>query len=507
MNMDDFLLPDTHGIRQRNCIAIVSHAHPSISKGGAEISAYAVYQGLLALGHDAIFIAAVPENQAKRVELGSRREYAISVDSADYDYFYHIGSSTVTDQLVDIIERNSVKTVNFHHFMNFGTNSLRAVAEMPDIHTVLTIHEFVAICHHHGQMITRPAQNLCEKSSTASCASCFPENSGQQFAMRRRHFLTCFAALDGFVSPSRFLAQRFVEWGAPVERMRVVENGLAHVPPTAPPRRKRAGDEQWVFGYFGQINPFKGLSTILDAADLIAEYEDLPETLKIRIHGNMVGQSQEFIDRFEASVAKHSFLTYAGAYDNSAVSRLMSDCDYIIIPSSWWENSPVVIQEAYAVGRPIICTGIGGMAEKVVDGVTGLHFSLRDHVDLVRVIEIAATQQMNAKLRSGLPKVPDSTEMAQKYLEVFEGLPQADKPFVELDEPELEASESDIIPSDAVEAPEHIVQSSDRGQSVNIDGFVEEELPAAKLILAEDGQNEADVIVPKRSKGRGARRR
>jgi hypothetical protein len=147
------------------------------------------------------------------------------------------------------------------------------------------------------------------------------------------------------------------------------------------------------------------------------------------------------------------------------------------------------------------------MAEKVVDGVTGLHFSLRDHVDLVRVIEIAATQQMNAKLRSGLPKVPDSTEMAQKYLEVFEGLPQADKPFVELDEPELEASESDIIPSDAVEAPEHIVQSSDRGQSVNIDGFVEEELPAAKLILAEDGQNEADVIVPKRSKGRGARRR
>jgi glycosyltransferase involved in cell wall biosynthesis len=506
MNMDDFLLPDTRGVRQRNCIAIVSHAHPSISKGGAEISAYAVYQGLLALGHDAIFIAAVPESLATRVELGSRREYAISVDPADYDYFYHIGSSTVCDQLIDIIERNSVKIVNFHHFMNFGTNSLRAVAERPGIRTVLTLHEFVAICHHHGQMITRPALNLCEKSSTASCASCFPENSGQQFAMRRRHFLNSFAALDGFVSPSKFLAQRFIEWGAPAERMQVVENGLAHVPPIAPPRRKRVGDEQWVFGYFGQINPFKGLSTILDAADLIAEYEDLPETLKIRIHGNMVGQSQEFIDRFEACVAKHSFLTYAGAYDNSVVSRLMSDCDYMIIPSSWWENSPVVIQEAYAVGRPIICTGIGGMAEKVIDGVTGLHFNLRDHVDLVRVIEIAATQQMNAKLRTGLPKVPDSTEMAQKYLEIFEMLPPAEKPIPEPDEPEVKAFESDNLPREVTDAAEDIVQGSDSGQNVNNGGFAEDE-SAAELVLAEDVPREAGVIAPKRARGRSARRR
>lgn len=507
MNMDDFLLPEASGDRRRNCIAIVSHAHPSISKGGAEISAFAFYQGLLALGHDAIFIAAVPENLASRVELGSRREYAVLVDPADYDYFYHIGSSTVRDQLIQIMERNGVTTVNFHHFMNFGTNSLRAVAEMPGVQTILTLHEFVAICHHHGQMITRPAQNLCEKSSTVRCATCFPENSGQQFALRRRHFLDCFASIDGFVSPSRFLAQRFIEWGAPADRMRVIDNGLLHVPPAASPRRKRSGDEGWVFGYFGQINPFKGLSTILDAADLIAEYEDLPETLKIRIHGNMVGQSQDFIDRFEASVAKHSFLSYAGPYDNSAVSRLMSECDYIVIPSSWWENSPVVIQEAYAVGRPIICTGIGGMAEKVIDGVTGLHFSLRDHVDLVRVIEIAATQQMNAKLRAGLPKVPDSIEMARQYLDIFEELPPADKPEIETDDVEAIDETVDDLRADEDRISEDIVQNGDIGQTGADDEQRTDDEPASVLVAAEDAPDGNAATATRRRKDRGGRRR
>ena len=51
--------------------------------------------------------------------------------------------------------------------------------------------------------------------------------------------------------------------------------------------------------------------------------------------------------------------------------------NYVVVPSIWWENSPVVIQEAYAARRPVICSGIGGMAEKVIDGVTGLHVLAR----------------------------------------------------------------------------------------------------------------------------------
>ena len=51
----------------------------------------------------------------------------------------------------------------------------------------------------------------------------------------------------------------------------------------------------------------------------------------------------------------------------------MRAVDWVVVPSIWWENAPLVIHEARAAGRPVICSGIGGMAELVEDGVTGLH--------------------------------------------------------------------------------------------------------------------------------------
>ena len=51
----------------------------------------------------------------------------------------------------------------------------------------------------------------------------------------------------------------------------------------------------------------------------------------------------------------------------------MAATDFVVMASRWWENSPVVIQEAYAAERPLVVPGLGGMAEKVQDGVTGRH--------------------------------------------------------------------------------------------------------------------------------------
>lgn len=398
-------------------IAIVSHVHPSISRGGAEISAYALYQGLLQLGYDAIFIAAVPAPLRDRVALASAREFAIYFDPNAYDHFYHVGEAAVTDQLEEILEATAATVINFHHFMNLGVNTIRSVSRDRSRRVFVTLHEFLSICHNHGQMITRPHQLLCGASSYLNCMSCYPEHSTQQFALRRERFLTAFADVAGFIAPSRFLASRFVDWGIEADRISYIENGLANLPSPAPSRRKAGDNDAWIFGYFGQITPFKGLATLLDAADLMARYEDLPERISIRIHGNMVGQSEDFLRRFDAAVEKHTFLHYAGSYDNRTVSRLMSECDYIVMPSIWWENSPVVIQEAFAVGRPVICSGIGGMAEKVHDRVSGLHFRPRDHVDLLRVLELAASEHVYEPLLAGIPAASDATIMAQSYLD------------------------------------------------------------------------------------------
>ena len=56
----------------------------------------------------------------------------------------------------------------------------------------------------------------------------------------------------------------------------------------------------------------------------------------------------------------------------------------MIIPSVWWENSPVVIQEARAAGTPMIASDIGGMAEKTAGW--GLQFRVGDPAALASAI-------------------------------------------------------------------------------------------------------------------------
>jgi glycosyltransferase involved in cell wall biosynthesis len=402
-------------------IAIIAHSHPSVSKGGAEIAAYTLFKGLLSLGSNAVFIAACPSDSRSRLDLGSQREHAIVCESFAYDYFYHLAMFRHWQELSAILHTHNAALVNFHHFLNLGINSLRRIACHQPAKVVVSLHEFLAICHHHGQMVTRPGQMLCKAASPPSCAACFPEHSLQQFKIRRELFLNAFGLIEGFVSPSRFLAERYAAWGIPRERLTVIENGLTHTARGTPRHRKLAADH-WVFGYFGQITPFKGVDTLLEAAELIARNPDLAARITLRIHGNFVGQSEEFIARVTGAFDHYRFLSYAGPYENAMAQDLMGECDYIVVPSRWWENSPVVIQEAFAAGRPVVCSDIGGMAEKVADGVSGLHYRMGNPDDLVRVLTLAADSTLYTKLLKGLPGVADGRRMAEAYLGLFDRL-------------------------------------------------------------------------------------
>jgi glycosyltransferase involved in cell wall biosynthesis len=87
--------------------------------------------------------------------------------------------------------------------------------------------------------------------------------------------------------------------------------------------------------------------------------------------------------------------------------------DAVLVPSIWWENSPVVIQEAFRNNRPGLCSDIGGMAEKVPDGVDGYPFPVGNGLELsyllVRMYE-------DRRLLRGLPQTMRVPPTAQQVL-------------------------------------------------------------------------------------------
>jgi len=400
-------------------VAIVTHTHPSLSKGGAEIAAYSLFTGLLRLGIDAFFVAACPQSDEGRIVLGSAREKAVFYAPERYESFYHLSPGPVIDQLRAVLRAERIALVNFHHFLNIGINAVRAVAVERGMTTVLTFHEFLAICHHHGQMVTHPDRRLCESSDATRCAACFPEFSRQQFLQRRQLMLETLDQVGGFISPSRFLADRMTEWGLPRERIEVIDNGLRLEKPTRRPCQFNP-EASCVFGFFGQITPFKGVDVLLDAAEILAHTPALAERVRIRIFGNFVGLADDFLSRFQTLVKALPLLDYAGPYANEDVQELMGECHYVIVPSTWWENSPLVIQEASVAGCPVICPGIGGLGEKVRHDKSGLYFRRGDGADLARVISEAMDEVVLAKLRAGLPARRDSLTMAREYLDAFD---------------------------------------------------------------------------------------
>ena len=400
-------------------VLIMSHSHPREIQGGAEIAALTLFQALKGRSSQAWFLGcAGPKSESR---LGTPLTQPYGPD----DYLYHPGAEfdylkfsnpdpKFPKVLGNLISELRPDIVHLHHFLRFGVETFSVIKRYsPNTRIVLSLHEFLAICNHHGQMVKTKTMHLCERESYSACVSCFPQYKQRDFFLRKRYIQTFFEDVDLFISPSQFLAERFRDWGLPAHKLAVLENmppvrASFHPAPapqmtapqtpvarrgktatiagvSAPPPAARPPGKPLRFGFFGQMSPLKGITVLIDAAKHLNKMDMRGAT--IEIHGDYSNQPLPFQTAvIEALAEAGESVVYHGAYDNRDVHRLMRQMDAIIVPSTWWENSPVVIQEAFANGKPVICSDIGGMAEKVVPGINGLHFAVGQATSLARVI-------------------------------------------------------------------------------------------------------------------------
>ncbi len=403
-------------------VLYICHNHPIVRPGGAEAYALELYEGMRQHGEfEPIFVAkgGPPLSKRKQPHPGSPfglvdgdpNQYFVYTEGYEFDYLYGsmVGKEFYTKHFHEFLLAYKPAVVHFQHTLFLGYDLIREVRNtLPNVPILYTLHEYLPICHRQGQMIrTIGGNELCDRESPQRCNECFPDVSPQTFFMRKQFVQSHFSLVDQFIAPCHFLRQKYIDWGIPAEKIVFEEYGRHPVKPLPEKIEDRPRNR---FGFFGQLNPYKGATVLFDAVkhfkqELAAKTAssrgrrssaacEVPVDIApdIRIHGaNLDLQPGTFQNEFRAMLeATKDRVAMVGQYKHEDLPRLMSEIDWVIVPSTWWENSPLVIQEAFGYGRPVICSNIGGMAEKVADRVNGLHFRVKDPAHLSQVLHEAA---------------------------------------------------------------------------------------------------------------------
>lgn len=181
-----------------------------------------------------------------------------------------------------------------------------------------------------------------------------------------------------------------------VEPRRIVE-----VPSGIPPQAYRLHDpaparERWGLGpyllFLGRLYHEKGPVHLVEAFARVAG--DFPE-LKVVFAGPDQGEAARVTARAQAlGLAPRVVLT--GPVSEEAKWALLAGCEMLVLPSSW-EAQGMVLVEAWAQGRPVVATRVGGVPYIVDHGRTGLLVAWADPEALASAIRELLSDPGRAK--------------------------------------------------------------------------------------------------------------
>ncbi len=413
-------------------ILVVAHNHPDLHPGGTEIFAHDLFRAYQRAGAEALFLGAT--NRLHREPRPGTSFQAIG-DAGDevlmwaghFDRFFmsQIDLYGTTPDMETLLRDFRPDIVHIHHLLLVGAEFPFIVRRvLPQARIVMTLHDYYPICAHDGLLMRPGGEGPCAAFTPGRLCACLPDVGADRMRLREQHLKTMFRAVDRFVSPSAFLKERYVAWGLDGDRIEVVPNGRPLAPPA--PHRPSPDGRRPVFGYFGNLNPWKGITTLLQASRRLA---DAGLDFELRIHGGAPFQGEAFLKDYErlAAEAEPQAMRF-GPYARDDLPALMAEVDWVVTPSTWWENAPLVIQEAHLHRRPVIASGIGGMAEMVRDGVNGLLAPPGDAAGLARAMSRAMEDGgLWRRLVAGIRAPATIDAVARHHLTLFRTLKPAAK--------------------------------------------------------------------------------
>ncbi|WP_370676037.1 glycosyltransferase [Pleomorphomonas sp. PLEO] len=161
--------------------------------------------------------------------------------------------------------------------------------------------------------------------------------------------------------------------------------------------------------FVGRYDKQKGLDILIEA---MKELEKRGYELDI-VGGHVVdgGGSAELLD----------YIKDWGWQDSAFVAKAMASADVVVMPSRW-EGFGLVAIEAMRAGRPVLASGVGGLSEIVVDGVTGILFEPNSPTAIVAAFDRLSrvdVRDMGIKARLRFEEQFTSLKMNERTCDMY----------------------------------------------------------------------------------------
>lgn len=189
-----------------------------------------------------------------------------------------------------------------------------------------------------------------------------------------------------FIAATDYLRDSYLRSGYEPERIEVIRFGIAQ--PTADDqllldsRYESLGSSSrpFVIGFIGQVSEHKGIHVLLGAFAT----ENMPNC-ELHVYGD-VNQSADTARKVREHAGNDSRIKLCGTFKGSEIYRVLSTIDVLVMPSTWAENSPLVLLNALASRTFVVVSDVNGMAEMVEDGINGRLVRPSDPVELGSIL-------------------------------------------------------------------------------------------------------------------------
>lgn len=405
-------------------LLVLVHDYLPLHLAGTELHAHQMASLMVQRGHDvtALFTERDLSREegslrrdtldgVKLIEMVHQREYADVAET----WLQDLSLRVFREQLAEL----APDCVHVQHLAFWGSRCLDAIADA-GIPCVLTLHDYHLICD--NAVLLRDDGELCTEGPSGDCTHCvrrhpmLPERHGAtqlsddlwQRAARERHALhkQSLSRVERVICPSRFLAERFIEAGMLREEQVVVMK--AGYP--GPRREARLSDASQPLrvGYVGGVYPSKGVHVLVEAFEHLRDV-----SAQLSIHG-ILDWFPDYVAELR-SKAEGLPIDFVGRFEPDQLDIVLAGLDCLVIPSIWYENMPITIQEAYRNGLPAIVTDLGGMAEAVPKNRGGLRFPRGDARALAECIQqLANDRQLAQSLAAAAPAPPTPEVIAEE---------------------------------------------------------------------------------------------